>query len=121
MNVQVMAKILIVDDQPRFRRVLQLALEVKGYEIQEAGSGSEAMELLQANRPDLVLLDWQMPGSDGICVCGAIRAISEVPIIMVTSKQDGRSQALAAGADDYITKPFGFDDLAALIESALTK
>lgn len=116
-----MAKtILIVDDQPQFRRVLRLALCVNGYEIREAGSGADAMELLRTESPDLVLLDWQMPEADGISVCRAIRAMYKVPIIMVTSRQDGRSQAIAAGANDYITKPFHVGDLLTHIESALT-
>lgn len=115
-----MAKILIVDDEPQFRRVLRLALQLQGYEIREAGSGVDAMELLRTEGPDLVLLDWQMPEADGMCVCRAIRAISKAPIIMVTSRQGGRSQAMAAGANDYIAKPFQVGDLLTHIESALT-
>ena len=116
-----MAKILIVDDQPQFRRVLRLALGVKGYEIREATGGTDAIDLVRTDLPDLVLVDWLMPDMDGMQLCRAIRATSDVPIIMITSKQGGRTQALAAGADDYVTKPFAVDDLLLHIESALTR
>jgi len=116
-----MAKILIVDDQPHFRRVLRLVLGVKGYDVREAASAADAMGQIRTERPDLILVDWLMPDVDGIRLCRAIRDTSDVPIIMVTSKPDGRSQALAAGADDYITKPFGNEDLLAHIESALAR
>ena len=116
-----MAKILIVDDQSHFRRVMHLVLAVKGYEVREAASAADAMVLIRTELPDLVLVDWLMPDMDGIRLCREIRTTSDVPIIMVTSKPGGRSQALAAGADDYITKPFGNDDLLAHIESVLTK
>jgi DNA-binding response OmpR family regulator len=115
------AKILIVDDQRQFRKVLELALKSKGYDIREAASGSDALAVMRSEALDLILADWRMPGMNGLDLCRAIRATSDVPIIMVTSKQDGRSEALAAGADDYIKKPFDVDDLLARVESALTK
>ena len=115
-----LAKILIVDDQQQFRRALRLALAVKGYEIREAANGAEALSVMRNEAPDLVLVDWLMPGMDGSGLCRAIRTRSDVPIIVVTSKQDARSEALAAGANDYLTKPFAVDELLVHIESALT-
>ena len=115
-----MAKILIVDDQTQFRRALRLALVVKGYEIQEAGDGSVALDLLGKEPPDLILVDWLMPGMDGSGLCRAIRTRSDVPIIVITSRRDARSEALAAGANDYLKKPFAVDELLIHIESALT-
>ena len=115
-----MAKILIVDDQPQFRRALRLALAVKGYDIQEAANGADALRLMRNEVPDLVLVDWLMPGLDGSGLCRAIRTRSDVPIIVVTSRQGARSEALSAGANDYISKPFAVDELLAHIESALT-
>ena len=116
-----MAKILIVDDQRPFRKVLGLALKSKGYDIREAASGSDALAVMRKEAPDLILADWRMPGMNGLDLCRAIRATSDVPIIMVTSKQDGQSEALSAGADDYIKKPFEVEDLLTRVESALTK
>jgi two-component system KDP operon response regulator KdpE len=115
------SQILIVDDEPQFRRALRLSLEVQGFDVRDAGSGSEALNLIRSRAPDLILLDWRMPGADGGQVCRAIRACSDVPIIVVTSRQRGRSEALAAGANDYLTKPFAFDELMTRIASALTK
>jgi DNA-binding response OmpR family regulator len=113
--------ILIVDDQAQFRRALRLGLEVKGYETREAGSGDDALKLMQSDSPDLILLDWIMPGMNGLGVCRAIRKNSDVPIIMVTSKQTGRSEAAAAGASDFLTKPFTVEELLPHIESALRR
>jgi two-component system KDP operon response regulator KdpE len=114
-----LVKILIVDDQPQFRRALRLALGVKGYEIREAANGVDALSLMQDEAPDLVLVDWLMPGMDGSGLCRAIRTRSDVPIIVITSKQGARSDALAAGANGYLTKPFAVDELLVHIESAL--
>ena len=116
-----MEKILIVDDQPQFRRVLRLALGTKGYDIREAGSGTDALNAVHNEPPDLILVDWLMPGMDGIRLCREIRATSRVPIIMITSKADGRSEALAAGANDYVRKPFAVDELLAHVETALAR
>jgi two-component system KDP operon response regulator KdpE len=114
------AKILIVDDQPQFRRVLRLALEARGCHICEAPGGTQAVDFMRSEIPDLVLVDWQMQGLDGLQLCRAIRVGSDVPIIMITSRHDGRPRALAAGANDYLTKPFALDDLLDRIESALS-
>lgn len=117
-----MARILIVDDEVRFRRVLRIALAARGHDIWEAGSGSEALSILRTGTPQLVLVDWQMPGLDGLQTCRAIRGWLNIPIIMVTSRsQDDRDQALAAGADDYMTKPVALDDLMARVASALSR
>jgi two-component system KDP operon response regulator KdpE len=116
------ARILIVDDEPQFRRVLRIALGTRGYDVREAASGADALAILRSDPAQLVLVDWQMPGLDGLQTCRAIRAWSDVPIIMVTSRdQKGRDQALAAGADDYVTKPFKLDELMAHVESALSR
>ena len=116
-----MSKILVADDQAQFRRSLRVALGVVGHVIQEAADGAEAMDLVRTENPDLVLVDWMMPDIDGVHVCRAIRATSDVPIIMMTAKRNGRLEALAAGADDYISKPFRFDELLGRINSALFK
>jgi len=113
------AIILIVDDQPQFRRALRLALGMKGYEIREASSGADALNFMQNETPDLVLVDRLMPGMDGLVLCRAIRTSCDVPIIMMTSVQNSRSEALAAGANDYLSKPFAMDELLAHIRSAL--
>ena len=115
-----MTKILIVDDERQFRRVLRLALELKGYDIREAADGADALDVTQNEPFDLLLVDWRMPRMDGLAFCRAIRTKSNVPIILVTSRQDGRSAALAAGASDYLKKPFAVDELLAHIESALS-
>jgi len=112
-------KILIVDDQPQFRRALRLALSVKGYEILEAAGAADALDVLRGGAFDLILVDWLMPEIDGAELCRAIRAASDVPIIMMTSRAEGRPAALAAGANDFVRKPFGVDELLRHVESAL--
>ena len=117
-----MARILIVDDEPQFRRVLRIALGTRGHDVREAASGRDALELLHDDPAQLVLVDWQMPGLDGLQTCRAIRGWLDVPIIMVTSRdQKGRDLALAAGAIDYVTKPFDLDYLVSRVESALAR
>ena len=115
-----MAKILIVDDEPQFRRVLHLALAAQGYDIREAANGVAALRLMQCEQPDLLLLDWLMPDIDGLRLCRVIRTLSDVPIILVTSRLDGRSAAMAAGANAYLQKPFGVEELLAQVLAALT-
>lgn len=108
-----MARVLIVDDDAQFRRVVRLALAIRGYDVSEAANGREGVEQLQAHAPDLVLLDWQMPVMDGQETCRRIRAVSRVPIIVV-SAADRREEALANGLSGCLAKPVDID---ALLES----
>lgn len=120
-RVAALAKILIVDDDPQFRRVLRLSLSAHGHEIAEAGSGAEALSYLRQQPAELVLLDWQMPGLDGLQTCRAIRSRFDIPVMIVTAREGegNRERALAAGAVHYLTKPFQLPDLLAHISSAL--
>jgi two-component system KDP operon response regulator KdpE len=113
--------ILVVDDEPQIRRVMKMTLGGQGYEIVEARSGEEALVRFREQLPDLVL-DLNMPGW-GPETCQQLRAGSETPIIVLTVRntEDEKVQALDAGADDYITKPFGMKELMARIRAALRR
>ncbi|HXO00383.1 MAG TPA: response regulator transcription factor [Candidatus Acidoferrales bacterium] len=115
--------ILIVDDEPQIRRVMRTTLSSHGYSVVEAASGEEALEKLRAERPDLIILDVNMPGMSGLETCAEIRTSSDVPIIMLTIRNTERDkvQALDAGADDYVVKPFGVQELMARIRAALRR
>lgn len=115
--------ILVVDDEPQIRRVLRSTLSTHGYVVTEAKTGEEALELIRKERPDLVLLDVNMPGMGGIDACREIRRGSDAPIIMLTVRNAERDKvaALDAGADDYVVKPFGIDELLARIRAALRR
>jgi two-component system, OmpR family, KDP operon response regulator KdpE len=115
--------ILVVDDEPQIRRVMRATLTAHGYAIVEARDGQEALEKMQSERPDLVILDVNMPVLDGLETCRAIRAGSNVPVIMLTvrSAEKDKVRALDAGADDYIVKPFGIQELLARIRAALRR
>ena len=117
------ASILVVDDEPQIRRVLKTTLSSQGYVILEAKTGEEAVELVRKEKPDLVLLDVNMPGVGGIEACREIRRSSEAPIIMLTVRNAERDKvsALDAGADDYVVKPFGIEELLARIRAALRR
>jgi len=117
------AKILVVDDEPQIRRVLRTTLTSNGYSVEEAKTGDEALDLIRANRPDLILLDVNMPGRSGLETCREIRLTSDIPIIMLTVRNSERDkvQALDAGADDYVVKPFGSEELLARIRAALRR
>jgi two-component system, OmpR family, KDP operon response regulator KdpE len=112
-------KILIVDDEPQMRRVLRSALSSHGYDVVDARSGEEALRNLEAERFDFILLDLNLPGLGGLPTCRAIRAGGEVPIIVVSVRTSERDKvnALEAGADDYVTKPFGIQELLARIRA----
>ena len=115
--------ILVVDDEPQIRRVLRATLTARGYAIIDARTGEEALERLRQERVDLVLLDVNMPGMDGIEACREIRDISQVPIIMLTvrSAERDKVRALDAGADDYVVKPFGIQELLARVRATLRR
>jgi two-component system, OmpR family, KDP operon response regulator KdpE len=117
------ATILAVDDEPQIRRVLRATLSAQGYTILEAKSGEEALETVRRERIDLVLLDMNLPGISGIETCREIRSSSDVPIIMLTVRnaEHEKVQALDAGADDYVVKPFGSEELMARIRAALRR
>ena len=114
-------KVLVVDDEPPIRKLLRMGLSTQGYEILEAPNGKASLDLLSQN-PDLVILDLGLPDMQGLELLRMIRARNEaVPIVVLSSRGDevGKVQALDLGADDYITKPFGMDELLARMRAAL--
>jgi two-component system KDP operon response regulator KdpE len=113
-----LARVLVVDDDPQFRRVMRVALAASGYEISEAADGLRALDELRAQAMDVVLLDWRMPVMDGEATCRAIRAGSSVPIIVVTAS-DRVENARASGAGDILHKPVNVETLLERIETAL--
>ena len=117
------ARILVVDDEPQIRRVMRSALTAEGYEVHDARTGETALEELRRERYDLVLLDVNMPGMDGLETCRLIRASSEIAVIMLTVRgaEEDKIAALDAGADDYVTKPFSMPELLARIRASLRR
>lgn len=116
-------RVLIVDDEPAIRRFLGVTLAAHGYVVNEAVNGQEAMARVVAARPDLIILDLGLPDLDGLDVLRLIREWSRIPIIIlsVRDQETEKIAALDAGADDYITKPFGMGELLARIRSALRR
>jgi two-component system KDP operon response regulator KdpE len=115
--------ILVVDDEPQLRRAVKATLTDLGYSVIDAKTGEEALEMLRHDTPDLVLLDLNMPGIGGLETCRAIRETSDVPIIVLSVRNTERDkvQVLDAGADDYVTKPFGIQELLARIRAAMRR
>ncbi len=114
-------KILVIDDEPPIRKLLRMGLNTQGYDVLEAPSGKTGLELLAQN-PDLIILDLGLPDVDGLELLRTIRGRKEgVPIVVLSSRGDeaGKVQALDFGADDYVTKPFGMDELLARMRAAL--
>jgi Response regulators consisting of a CheY-like receiver domain and a winged-helix DNA-binding domain len=118
-----LGRILIVDDEPQIRRIMRTTLIGEGYEIDDAKSGEEALEKVREFRPDLVLLDMNMPGMGGLAACRAIRSDTSIGVIMLTvrNSEADKVSALDAGADDYIAKPFNTPELLARIRAALRR
>jgi two-component system, OmpR family, KDP operon response regulator KdpE len=117
------AKILVIDDDPQIRRVMRSTLTAHGYQVNDARSGEEGLEELRNSSYDLVLLDMNMPGMGGMETCRMIRSGSEIAIIMLTVNNAERQkvEALDAGADDYVTKPFSTPELLARIRATLRR
>jgi two-component system KDP operon response regulator KdpE len=117
------SRILVVDDEPQIRRALAVNLRARGYEVELAASGEEALQTAAAHHPDVVLLDLGLPGIDGREVVRGLRGWSSVPIIVLSVRDTEREKvaALDAGADDYVTKPFGMDELLARLRAALRR
>jgi two-component system KDP operon response regulator KdpE len=115
------ATILVVDDEPPIRRLLRNILSVQDYAVIEAATGAEALSQVAATRPDAVILDLGLPDLDGIAVIARVRETSSVPIVVLSSRDDEKAKvaALDQGADDYVTKPFGAEELVARIRTAL--
>ena len=115
--------VLVLEDDPRVLRLEQLLLEKEGYSVVSVGSGEEALEILVEISPSLMVLDVGLPGMDGFATCRRIREFSPVPIIMVTAKDfnEDKVRGLEMGADDYITKPFSPNELAAWVKAALRR
>jgi two-component system KDP operon response regulator KdpE len=116
-----MTKVLVVDDEPQIRRALSLNLGVRAYEVLEARTGADALAIVSTEHPDLVLLDLGLPDMDGMRVLESLRECTNVAVIVLTARDDERSrvEALEAGADDYVTKPFGMADLIERVRAVL--
>jgi len=116
-------RILVIDDEPQIRRIMRVTLTGAGYEVDDARTGEDGLVKVREFRPDLVLLDINMPGMGGLAVCRAIRADSSAAIIMLTvyDTEAAKVEALDAGADDFVTKPFSTPELLARIRAALRR
>lgn len=118
-----LTRILVVDDEPRYVRLMEANLISEGYEVLKAYDGQSAVEMVADKQPDLVLLDVMMPGLDGFGACERVREFSSVPIIMVTAKgeEQDRVRGLDVGADDYIVKPFSATEVLARVRAVLRR
>ena len=114
-------RVLVVDDEKQIRRVLNAALSLHGYEVAEAASGEEGLTQAAAYQPDLIVLDLGLPDMDGTEVVRRLREWSQTPIIILSVREDEDDKigALDAGADDYVTKPFGMGELLARVRAAM--
>ncbi|MGD1104230.1 MAG: response regulator transcription factor [Terriglobia bacterium] len=117
------ARILVVDDEPQIRRVMRTTLVARGYMVSTARNGEEALEKVREERFDLVLLDINMPGIGGMEACRIIRSRSDIPIVILSIRnaEKEKVEALDAGADDYVTKPFSMPELLARVRAALRR
>jgi two-component system KDP operon response regulator KdpE len=116
-------RVLVVDDEPQIRRALGINLRARGYEVDLAETGERALDLAARHHPDVVVLDLGLPGIGGVEVIQGLRGWSHVPIIVLSVRETERDKvaALDAGADDYVTKPFGMDELLARMRAALRR
>ncbi|HLD92611.1 MAG TPA: response regulator transcription factor [Anaerolineales bacterium] len=116
-------RILVVDDEPRFVRLVEANLQTEGFEVLKAKNGQQAIDMTVSEKPDLILLDVMMPEMDGFAVCERIREFSTIPIIMLTAKGDEehKVRGLNLGADDYVVKPFSANELLARVRAVLRR
>jgi two-component system KDP operon response regulator KdpE len=116
-------RVLVVDDEAAIRRALGINLRARGYDVDLAETGEEALKLAARNHPDVVVLDLGLPGIDGVAVIQGLRGWSAVPIVVLSARdaEAAKVAALDAGADDYVTKPFGMDELLARLRAALRR
>jgi two-component system KDP operon response regulator KdpE len=121
--VEATPSVLVVDDERHVVEALRAALEGRGYAVKTASNGPMALEAVSGHLPDVVLLDLAMPSMDGVEVCRRLRSWSQVPIVVLSARTDERTKVLAldAGADDYVSKPFGIEELVARIRAALRR
>ena len=117
------ARVLVIEDEEDIASFIERGLVLKGYDVDVASTGSEGLDILRDRPPDIVLLDLMLPGVDGVEVCRRLRAVSDVPVIMLTALDSVKDKVkgLEAGADDYITKPFSFMELMARVEAVLRR
>ena len=117
------ARILVVDDEPQLTRVLRTGLKARGYDVRVAADGLSGFETFTDWHPDLVITDLAMPNVDGLELCRRLRAVSQVPIIVLSAKGEEKTkvEALDLGADDFVTKPFGIDELLARVRASLRR
>ena len=117
------SRILVVDDEPQLRRALKSTLSAMGFLVADAATGEGALEMLRAEKFDLMLLDINMPGMDGVEVCRAVRAKSDMGIVMLTvrGKAEDKIRSLDSGADGYVTKPFDVGELLVRIRATLRR
>ena len=122
-EVPAVTRVLVVDDEPQIRRALATNLRAREYQVDLAATGEEALRLAAEHHPDVVILDIGLPGIDGIEVVRGLRGWSAVPIIMLSVREDelDKVEALDAGADDYLTKPFGMNELLARLRAAVRR
>jgi two-component system KDP operon response regulator KdpE len=116
-------KVLVVDDEPQIVRALRITMSARGYEVATAGTGQQALRVAATVRPDVVVLDLGLPDMDGATVIEGLRGWTSVPIIVLSARTDSGDKvtALDAGADDYVTKPFGMDELLARLRAAVRR
>jgi two-component system, OmpR family, KDP operon response regulator KdpE len=112
--------ILVVDDEPRMVRTLTINLRARDYDVESAGDGRSALQIMGERAPDVIVLDLGLPDMEGVEVLRQVRATSMVPVIVLSARQDSddKIEALDAGADDYVTKPFGMDEFLARVRAA---
>jgi len=115
--------VLVVDDEPHIRRTLSINLRAREYEVEAAADGRSALQVLAERTPDVIVLDLGLPDLDGVDVLRRLREVSQIPVVVLSARHDSddKVEALDAGADDYVTKPFGMDELLARIRAAVRR